>query len=340
MYTGYTAISFSGDTMRLVITLDLTDLTRVFALDADSNNVVDREELLPRMPEMYAYLQSHLEVRLDYQRLGAAAQEGSFTRDQAGNVFINFNFVQTGVKPPAAISLRYDIFSAFGERYKVLGKVTRGDRTLTFVAASGAPAARIVLAAEGPGLWRQMVTFVRLGIEHIFIGIDHIMFLFGLLILGGTVWNLVKIVSSFTIAHSITLVLAALQIITLPTRLVESVIALTIVYIGVENFYLQKTDHRWILTGLFGFVHGFGFANVLREIGLPDRGLLASLFAFNVGVEIGQVVIVLLMLPVLWVVAQSRYRRKIVFAASSVILFFGASWFLERAFTLPVSFLQ
>ena len=149
--------------------------------------------------------------------------------------------------------------------------------------------------------------------------------------------TLVKIVTSFTISHSITLVLAALQLIVIPGWFVESAIALSIVYIACENFFVQKSDRRWLVTGFFGLVHGFGFANVLGDLGLPTKGLLPSLLAFNVGVEIGQIVIVTIMLPVIWALLHTRFEKQVVWIGSAVILVFGATWFLNRAFDLPVA---
>jgi len=145
---------------------------------------------------------------------------------------------------------------------------------------------------------------------------------------------LVKIVSAFTVAHSITLILAALEIVSLPTRWVEAGIALSIAYVALENFWIRGASHRWMLTFAFGFVHGFGFANVLRDLGLPSQGLVPSLLAFNVGVEIGQVVIVAILLPgILWA-AKHGHQQRLVQVASAVILLFGVGWFVERVFDL------
>ena len=118
---------------------------------------------------------------------------------------------------------------------------------------------------------------------------------------------MVKVVTAFTVAHSITLCLAALEIVRLPSQWIEAGIALSIVYVAVENFWLKRMDYRWMITFAFGLVHGFGFANVLRELGLPNAsGLVASLFAFNAGVEIGQVAIVALVFPLIaWLSRQS-----------------------------------
>ena len=143
----------------------------------------------------------------------------------------------------------------------------------------------------------QCAAFVKLGIAHIFLGYDHIVFLFALIVIGGRLGQLVKIVTAFTAGHSLTLILAALQVVVLPSRLIEGSIALTIAYVAFDNFFAATTAHRWVLTFCFGLVHGFGFANVLREMHLPASGLVPTLLSFNAGVEIGQVVIAAVLFP-------------------------------------------
>jgi hydrogenase/urease accessory protein HupE len=177
--------------------------------------------------------------------------------------------------------------------------------------------------------------FLLLGIEHIFTGYDHIAFLIGLLLLGGTVRELVKIVTAFTVAHSITLALAALSVVTPPPRLVEPLIAASIVFIGVENLWALRTKHaaqalrhRWMVTFAFGLVHGFGFASVLRELNLPRAVLATGLVSFNLGVECGQVAIVLAALPVLK--ALLRGWGPFAPAASACVSLLGALWLVQR----------
>src|SRR3954453_14641495 len=148
-------------------------------------------------------------------------------------------------------------------------------------------------AGTRQGVLAVVKKFLPAGIHHILIGPDHILFLVGLLLLGGSLRQLLLVVTSFTIAHSITLSLAALNIVTPPARLIEPAIALSIVYVGADNLLLRGgRDVRAWIAFAFGFIHGFGFANVLREMDLPSRALGWSLFSFNVGVEIGQLVVV------------------------------------------------
>jgi hydrogenase/urease accessory protein HupE len=177
--------------------------------------------------------------------------------------------------------------------------------------------------------------FVPSGMHHILIGPDHVLFLIGLLLLGGTVRRLVLIVTGFTIAHSITLSLAALNIVSPPANLIEPAIALSIVYVGVDNLMVRggRDVRAWIAFG-FGFVHGFGFANVLREMDLPARALGWSLFSFNVGVEIGQLAVVALVATMLEAIRRRNELagRRVAFTGSLVVIAAGAFWFVQRVF--------
>ena len=185
------------------------------------------------------------------------------------------------------------------------------------------------------GAIEVMKTFMPSGIHHIMIGPDHILFLVGLLLLGGSWWALLRIVTAFTVGHSVTLSLAALNYLTPPASIIEPAIALSIVFVGADN--LVRGDGRdlrgWVAL-VFGLVHGFGFANVLREFGLPKEALGWSLFSFNVGVEIGQLAIVLVVAAALAAIRQYSVgmARRIVFAGSIVVIGAGTYWFVQRVF--------
>jgi hydrogenase/urease accessory protein HupE len=179
--------------------------------------------------------------------------------------------------------------------------------------------------------WQTFLRFVWLGVQHIATGYDHLAFLLGLLIATESLRGMVKVVTSFTVAHSITLGLATFNIVVLPSRFTESMIAASIVYVAVENLVRDKTPGRWKLTFLFGLVHGFGFSNVLREMQLPRTNLALSLFSFNLGVEIGQIVFVVLLFPALEDLIRSgkTWLRPAVSVAIGIL---AAYWFIQRAF--------
>jgi hypothetical protein len=188
----------------------------------------------------------------------------------------------------------------------------------------------------GQGLLAVFKAFTASGIHHIAIGPDHILFIIGLLLLGGSIPRLLAIVTAFTLGHSVTLALATLQIVDPPSRIIEPAIALSIVYVGADNLLTgtKGRDVRAWVALVFGLVHGFGFASVLRETGLPDRALGVSLFSFNLGVEIGQAMIVVVVATALSLVRQrdAVLAGRIATGGSVGVMIAGAYWFFERVF--------
>jgi len=190
-------------------------------------------------------------------------------------------------------------------------------------------------AGSRQGVLAVVEKFVPAGIHPILIGPDHLLFLVGLLLLGGSIKRLALVVTSFTIAHSITLSLAALNLVTPPPQIIEPAIALSIVYVGVDNLLVSDgRDVRAWIAFAFGFIHGFGFANVLREMDLPTRALGWSLFSFNFGVEIGQMLVVALVASAFALLrARSDLAgRRLVVVGSIVVVVAGSFWFIQRVF--------
>lgn len=341
--SSYSTLEIAHHQIKLTLMFDISDLERVFPLDENRDGAVDREEAQKGMPEMYAYFAEHYSVALGYTPVEMEPQEGNFYLDEFGNMFINFIFTKNVSAAPEEIGYRIDFFEKFGQAHKNLAKAVAGDTLQTAILTADQPRHRFVLGEE-VSLLARFREFIVLGIEHIFLGYDHIMFLLGLIAIGGRFIDLIKIVTSFTIAHSITLILAALEVVALPGRLIESGIALSIAYVAAENFIIftgnnsaeaeNLTRHRWVLTFFFGLVHGFGFANVLRDLGLPGRGLIGSLLSFNIGVELGQIAIVGVLFPIILSLAKTKFQRQVVYAVSSIIFVFGLSWFIERSFAL------
>lgn len=202
------------------------------------------------------------------------------------------------------------------------------------------PSAGPVAPAAGPAgdsgyAVADALAFIRLGIQHIWTGYDHLLFLLALLIVCGNYRAIMAIITCFTVAHSLTLALATLEIVHLPGRLTEAVIAASIVFIGVENLLQRGNEPRWrrALTFAFGLIHGFGFAGVLRDLGLgaDGRGVALPLFAFNLGVELGQVAIASAVLPLVWWLRKNEaFVRRGVPAVSAVVALAGFYWLIER----------
>jgi hypothetical protein len=206
-------------------------------------------------------------------------------------------------------------------------------RQQSIFAADSEP--RVYFSGTTQGTLAVLGVFIPSGIEHIMIGPDHILFLVGLLLLGGNWMLLLKIVTAFTVGHSITLSLAALNIVDPPASIIEPAIALSIVFVGADNLVRGegKDVRAWIALA-FGLVHGFGFANVLRDFGLPAEALGWSLFSFNVGVEIGQLAIVLVVASLLALLRQRSpvWGARVATAGSVVVIAAGGYWFIERVF--------
>lgn len=215
----------------------------------------------------------------------------------------------------------------------------------------GTESAAQTLALAPAGIWPTLRQYLKDGMFHIWAGYDHILFLLSLLLpavllrkagrwepaphLGGAFKEVLKVVTAFTLAHSITLSLAALQIISLPSRLVESVIAASVIVAALNNLRGTIDKRRWVMAFVFGLIHGFGFASVLADLGLPRDALVLALVGFNGGVEIGQLAIVSVFLPLAFWLRGTRFYRVGVLMGGSVLVALLASWWLlQRLFDL------
>jgi hypothetical protein len=242
-------------------------------------------------------------------------------------------------RPPGKLRMELGFLDRLSEGHLHVALLHLPGVTVQRTARAGAP----ILEVEAqPSAWAGAGRFLRLGAEHIFQGSDHIAFLIGVLLLGGSFRQLVGIVTAFTVAHSVTLALATLGWVVPPPRLIEPLIALSIVAVGVENLLSLRAPlsaervraaigHRWRLTFGFGLVHGFGFAGALRALDLPRALLAPSLLTFNLGVELGQLVIVALVWPLLrWLRGVRGMWPAGIRWASAGVAALGVYWLLER----------
>jgi len=212
--------------------------------------------------------------------------------------------------------------------------------------ATGAPAPVRGGGSRDPGpggalpgqdsLWSCVSQFLPLGIEHILTGYDHIAFLVALIVIGLSTREVLKIITAFTVAHSITLLLAALQIVNLDSKLVESSIALSICYVALENLFRKRIQYRWAVTFCFGLIHGFGFASALQELMVGRSNLMVSVLSFNLGVETGQLMIFLLLLPLLHFLKRTVESKMVTAGASLAVFLLGFTWLVERIFDLKL----
>jgi hydrogenase/urease accessory protein HupE len=237
---------------------------------------------------------------------------------------------------PIALSVRDDCVDSLGSSHHVIALITWQGGSQSFSFADQTRVAVIALqpttsstSTVNPSM--SVGSFFFLGVEHIVTGYDHLLFLLALILCGGNLIQLLKIITAFTLAHSLTLAAAALNIITLPSVLVEAVIALSIAYVAFENLYPRYAiSRRWTISFVFGLMHGFGFSSVLREIGLPQDNLIWSLLNFNLGVEAGQLAAVVLVLPALFWLRKTVWEAKVVRVVSAVVMGVGIALFIER----------
>jgi hypothetical protein len=312
----------------------LRDLEHGIGLDADGDGAITWGELKRKQAEIQSYAFARLALRAGVDACPIQPGELLFDEHSDGGYA-----VLTFSAPCAASEVRYGLFFDLDPTHRGLLKAASG----TAVLSPERPSAE--LGKDARRVWRQFFDYSIEGVWHIWIGFDHILFLVSLLLpavlaaarFRPALWEVVKVVTAFTVAHSITLALAALSVVELPSRLVESVIAASVVLAALNNVWPVVRRGRWLIAFVFGLVHGFGFASVLADLGLPREHLLVALLGFNLGVEAGQLAIVSLFLPLAYAIRDTwAYRRAVVVGGSAAIALLAAVWMVERAFDLQL----
>ena len=294
------------------------------------DSLFDRGFVAARLPELHAVLASHLVLLADGVAVRAEWRSFEIVRERRS---VAFEWQAALPHPPGVLEVRGPLFPYDPPHETYLNIYERGSLASQDLLDRSHRDA-IYCSGSTQGTLAVVRTFVFEGIHHIFIGPDHVLFIVGLLLLGGGLLRLLKIVTAFTVAHTVTLVLATLRVVSPPPRLIEPAIALSIVTVGVETLLAlrRKRDWRAPIAFGFGFVHGFGFASVLREFGLPSGALGWSLASFNVGVELGQAAIVLAVAPALERLRSARpwVARRVVAAGAVTIVAAGGYWLVQR----------
>ena len=327
----------------------LRDLDFVLGLDADHDGAITWGELKAARAriERYAFEHLSLEAIGHGERQRCAVSSGDLLVDEHvdGHYAVLRFSADCGIEPVT-----------LAVRYQLLFEVDPTHRGLLALAGPGAQQAAVLsrerpqatLSVAAPGRWQQFAGFVSEGVWHILKGYDHILFLLTLLFpavvrRGAAGWEarhslrevvseVLKVVTAFTLAHSLTLSLAVLGLVHLPARLVESAIAATVLVGALNNLRPVVVRGRWVVAFLFGLVHGFGFASVLADLGLNGANLALSLVGFNVGVELGQLVIVAAVMPLAFLLRDTAlYRRRFMPATALVIAVLATWWLLARA---------
>lgn len=340
--TSYCKVEIGRDAVQFTFTFDLATLARITPLDANGDEEITRAELKQGAPAIEAFIRRNVFLELNEREANfGSVGEPAWPADARpaipaadfGQRLAAFTFRNALLHAPDSVALTFDFFVVLGERHTVLGNFHWDGQENPVVFTRFEPDYLFDTGYRVPA-WEQFQQYFRIGLTHIFLGYDHIAFLLALLFVRRFV-DLLKIITAFTVAHTLTLALAALGVISLPSRLVESAIALSIMYVAAENIWRPTEGvHRWRITFAFGLVHGFGFAAVLRELGLPAEGLVRSLLAFNLGVEAGQLAIAAIGWPVLVWVARQTWARRARAIASALLLAFGAAWFVDRVCAL------
>jgi hydrogenase/urease accessory protein HupE len=326
----YLDVQLQGSAVNVSLVIHSFDLAHDLQV-TPVERVLEPSVVAEREAAIRAMLGPRLELSADGRVLTPEWGSTEVLRDRQ-SVRLRFRYA-TG-SPAGAVAINTVMFP-YDPNHQTFVNMYEGD-TLTSQMILDAKHPHLeYFAGSRQGVAAVVKKFVPAGIHHILIGPDHLLFLVGLLLLGGTMRQLLLVVTSFTVAHSITLSLAALNIVTPPARLIEPAIALSIVYVGADNILAKGgRDVRGWIAFTFGFIHGFGFANVLREMELPTRALGWSLFSFNVGVEIGQLFVVILVASALAALkSRSEWAgRHLAFAGSLVVIVAGAFWFVQRVF--------
>ena len=338
----YLSLTAEGNALRGQWDIALRDLEYAIGLDADGDGAITWGELRRKQSEIAAYAFARLTVR------DCRITPGPLLVDQhtdGGYAVLQFT-AGCGAALPKRVELEYSLFADLDPTHRGLLRAKLGEQTVTGVLGPDQP--RLSLGPEGRTRIEQFLDYGREGVWHIWIGFDHVLFLLSLLLpavllaprFAPAALEVFKVVTAFTVAHSITLALAALSVVTLPSRLVESAIAASVVLAALNNLFPVVQRGRWLVAFTFGLIHGFGFASVLTELGLPKEGLLLALVGFNLGVEAGQLCIVALFLPIAYTLRDSwMYRRVVVVGGSALIVLIAALWMIERVFDLELGLL-
>jgi len=348
----YLALSVEGAAVRGQWDIALRDLEFALGLDTDGNGEINWGELKSKRREIEAYALSRLNVLSDGKSCALSAADFLVDEHSDGAyAVLRFN-ADCGGRAPASAELAYSLFFDIDPTHRGLLRFEHGGDTRTAVLSPERP--RISLRAGESSHLAQFFDYLREGVWHIWIGFDHILFLLSLLFpsvlilktgkswgpaerFRDTFWDVLKVVTAFTIAHSITLSLAALSVISLPSRLVESTIALSVVLAALNNLRPVVAERRWAVAFAFGLIHGFGFASVLADLGLPQGTLLLALVGFNLGVEAGQLAIVCTFLPLAFLLRRTGFYRRLVFTGgSAAIALIAAVWLTERVFDIKL----
>jgi hypothetical protein len=346
----YLMLSLRGDHLTGQWDIALRDFDYAIGLDADGNGEITWGEVKAKHKEIEAYALARLMIDADGARCAMSVTEHLIDNHSDGAYEV-MRFAADCPAAPRVLTIKYTLFFDLDPQHRGLLRFEEQGRTHTAVFSPDRETWQ--LEGQSVGLGSQFRDFFETGVWHIWTGFDHILFLCALLLPAvlehrGGKWqavasfrqallDVVKVVTAFTIAHSITLSLAVLGFIILPSRLIESTIAASVVVAALNNLYPLIEKRLWIVAFVFGLVHGLGFANVLTELALPRVSLAVSLVSFNLGVEAGQLAIVAAFLPLAYLSRRSwLYPRLVLGAGSLSIVAVASVWLIERSLNVSI----
>jgi hypothetical protein len=328
----------------------LRDLELAIGLDQDGNGELTWNEVRSKHDDIAAYSLSRLNLSAGQSQCAARATEHLIDHHTDG-AYAVLRFSAECPQTIDDLAVHYNLLFDLDPQHKGLLKLQTSEHTSTAIFSPERN--RQQFDALKAGRFEQFIEYLKHGVWHIWIGFDHILFLISLLlpavlVLSNKKWqssesfkasfiDVLKIVTAFTIAHSITLSMAALGLVQLPSRWVESAIAASVIIAALNNLFPVLHRGRWIAAFVFGLIHGFGFASVLADLGLPQSALVLALVGFNVGVELGQIAIVAVFLPAAYALRRtSAYRYVMLNGGSIVIVLIASVWLVERAFDVGI----
>ncbi|SFB20975.1 MULTISPECIES: HupE/UreJ family protein [unclassified Bacillus (in: firmicutes)] len=349
----FTDIQFSDDQTKVVFSIDTLSLIELLPeVDINENGILEKKELKKEKAHIEELLTESVAIDKANEEQEATIEKLQIVKKE-DKEFVSLTVTFPAFLPGDTFSLtdgfyvndndtNYINLITSSNRGEKSEAVLQGDnRTWTLLlteiqqeqqeGATGTTTEEVAPVKETKYV-SSWTSFLKLGMLHILTGYDHLLFLLALLVWKQSFKQYAAIVTSFTIAHSITISLAVLGIVDLPSRFVEAVIAFSICYVAAENLFRKEIRHRWGLTFLFGLIHGLGFANILKEMNIPKSHLASALFSFNIGIELVQLAIVILILPVLSYIHRQDYSNKFKKYISILIILFGAFWLFERLF--------
>jgi hydrogenase/urease accessory protein HupE len=355
----YVFLRVYHDSIEARVEMTVDDLARVLGLGWRSGAGVTREEVGAHLDRILGYVRPRLYVGTEAGEMPLRFAGFDVRHIEIADYVLLRFVIDDLASLPERLEVGYSVLLEEDPRHRNLLVIEHNWRTNTFDDESnialifGPSAPRQTLDLSSSSVLRGFVGFVRLGVWHIWIGLDHILFLVALLLPSvlvrrPTYWeavpsfrpallNVLAIVTCFTIAHSITLSLAALQIVRLPERPVEVIIAASIAAAALYNLYPRVAVREWMIAFVFGLFHGFGFANVLTGLDLEPRYLALSLLGFNLGVEAGQIAIICLIFPALFLLRTRPAYTPMLRYASLLLIAVAGFWIVERALDLPLS---